>query len=163
MAKKASKSKVQKTKIVKAVSKQTQNESPAPPAGLCGIELERWHVLQQDMLFPATKAAFKTKRLIVYSYKMRRSHEEMPRTLFFGMEKGKDFPRLIVCATVWLQQPLTGNYLEWLEVVASELRVGYATEFKLGLKKYLGGELDSTPVTESGKAFAQSFKKKEKK
>ena len=125
--------------------------------------MQRWCAFEQDKLFQVTKADFKTKRLVIYSYKIRMSSEQLPRTVFLGFDKLQEFPRLIVSATVWLRQPLIGNHLDWLEVFASHQRAGYATEFWRGLVKHLGGELSATPTTDSGKALVQSLKRKGKK
>ena len=163
----AKKSKVvSKVRATKRATKQSATQpaetKPTPPAGHSAQELKRRQIHQQDKLFPVTKTAFKTSRLIVYSYKLRMSNKDIPRTVFLGFEKDCEFPRLIVSATVWVESPFDGNYLEWLEVVLSQSRRGYATEFRVGLKKHLGGELSSDPTTEEGEAFVASLRKRNK-
>lgn len=151
----------QKDQVTKASATESEIPSqetlPTPPPGIQGAEIERWRTFEQDKLFPVTQAAFTTQRLAVYSYKIRIRSDNLPRTVFLGFDIDCEFPLLIVSATVWLKSPYIGNNVEWIEVIESHKRAGFATEFWHGLKEHLGGELIGTPVTESGHGFYSSL------
>lgn len=103
------------------------------------------------------RPSFTTKRLNVFKVTVQPTAQHQARAVFIGFRTDIDFPAAIITATVWVDSPLCGPYVEWIETNDRERRQGFASELWRGIEKHLGEELQAEGATEAGNGFVAAM------
>lgn len=106
------------------------------------------------------KIAFHTARLRVFCEPVKPTDMHTTRMLFVGFRTDEDRPMVAVTCLVWMQSPIGGPYIDWLEVASEHRRQGIGTEFRIGLNKCLRVEPYTGSGSEDGDGFIASLVRK---
>ena len=105
------------------------------------------------------KPLFVTARLRVWRVIASQSGQHIPRHMFIASRHDEDRPQICATALVTYECPFEPSlgYLDWIEVVCDQRRLGIGRELVAGIEKALGRELIADGVTPEGEAFCASL------
>ena len=99
---------------------------------------------------------FDTERLRVFRIDVKPNDIDGTRAIFIGFLKEEDCPYVVITATVHLDAPNIGHYLEMIHTHDFWRGGGCATQLWLGMEKHLGARVKADTITEDGRKLQEA-------